>query len=183
MLPTWGELLTGKGTGRGGQGLPRGLRNPPSPPPRCWFQNLRPNCGATRAGRQCLPTQGDLPGKALLAFPSSTLPCWSPPRPGSPSRAFPHPWGPPWGFTGQSGDPGHRLNLGPGQRCEAHTPVWAEGAGAASAAHLPNPQEPLFQGCSRSSQQPPDRPAQGARSHLPGAPSSRSPHILQALGL
>ena len=36
------------------------------------------------------------------------------------------------------------------------------------AAHLSNPQEPLFQGCSSSSQQPPDWPARGARSHLLG---------------
>lgn len=151
------------------RGCPGGVQNPPGPPPRCRLQNLRPNCGVTRAGRQCLPTQGDLPGKALLAFPSSTLPVGLLPALGLQAGPSPVPGDHPEGSQANLGDPGHRLNLGPGQRCEARTPVWAGGAGAASAAHLSNPQESLFQGCSRSSRQPPDRPARGARSYLPGA--------------
>lgn len=147
------------------RGCPGGVQNPPGPPPRCRLQNLRPNCGVTRAGRQCLPTQGDLPGKALLAFPSSTLPVGLLPALGLQAGPSPVPGDHPEGSQANLGDPGHRLNLGPGQRCEACTPVWAGGAGAASAAHLSNPQESLFQGCSRSSQQPPDWPARGARSY------------------
>lgn len=113
-----GPTCLGRAANREGHrlGWPGAARGPLKPAqPSSWTAGSRtstPILGQLEQVGSVSPPRVTCLARLCSPFPHQHfLLAFSPPGPLG--RALPYPSGPPWGFTGQSGDPGHRPESGP----------------------------------------------------------------------